>query len=61
MTASRKSTHDKFFLMFSQKGPLKKIALQSKEDIDLNLNININELVDRRLMTKVFSMTKFLC
>ncbi len=50
-----------FFVFFSQKGLLKKkkIALQSKKVVALNLYININELVyERRLMMKVFSMTK---
>ncbi len=60
MTASIKLAHDKVFFIFSQKGLFKKkIALQSKTVIALNLYNDINELVyDRRLMMKVFSMTK---
>ncbi len=59
MTASRKLAHDK---VFHKKGFKKKVALQSKKAIAQNLDIYINELVyERRLMMKVFSMTKFLC
>ncbi len=61
MTASRKLANDKVFLNFSQKRPFKKIkiTLQSKNVIALTLYIDINELVyERRLMMKVFSMTK---
>ncbi len=61
MTASKKLTHDKV-INVSQKQPfkIKKIALQSKTVIALNLYIDINKLVyERRLMMKVFSMTKF--
>ncbi len=60
MTASKKLTHDKV-INVSQKQPfkIKKIALQSKTVIALNLYIDINKLVyERRLMMKVFSMTK---
>ncbi len=56
MTASRKLVFD------HKKAFKKKIALQSKQVKALNLYIDINELVhERRLMMKVFSMTKFLC
>ncbi len=63
MTDSRKLAHDKVLISFTKhaKRPLKKIknALQSKKVIALNLYIDINELVyERRLMMKVFSMTK---
>ncbi len=63
MTASRNLAHDKVFLKdFHKKAFKKKIALQSKNVIVLNLYIDINELVyERRLMMKVFSMTKFWC
>ncbi len=62
MTASRKLAHDKVFFIFFTKSFKNKIALQSKKVIALNLYIYIKELVyERRLMMKVFSMTKFLC
>ncbi len=55
----------KFFKLFHKKAFKKKsIALQSKHVIALNIyiDIDINELVyKRRLMMKVFCMTKFLC
>ncbi len=61
LTASRKLAHDKVVFNFFTKRPLKKKkALQSTNVIVLNLYIVINELVyERRLMMKVFSMTKF--
>ncbi len=51
-------------LNFLHKNALKKrkLPLLSKRVIALNLYIDINELVyERKLMMKVFSMTKFLC
>ncbi len=55
----------KFLIFFHKKALKKKIALQSKNVIALNIYIDIidiNELVyKRRLMMKVFTMTKFLC
>ncbi len=66
MTASRKLAHDKVFSNVFTKRPIVKTrnetGLQSKKVIALNLYLDINEFVyERRLMMKVFSMTKFLC
>ncbi len=61
MTTSRKLAHDKFFLIFHKKNLVKKMVLQSKNVIALNIYIDINELVyERRLIMKVFFVTKFL-
>ncbi len=52
MTASRKLANDKDFLIFFTKRPFQ---IKKKK----NLYFDINELVyERRLMMKVFSMTK---
>ncbi len=54
--ASRKTAHDKvFFILGKNGGTMKNL-------IALNLYIGTNVLVyERRLMVKVWSMTKFLC
>ncbi len=58
--ASRKTAHDKVFLNFGAKRP--KNGGTMKNITALNLYICTNVLVyERRLMVKVWSMTKFLC
>ncbi len=61
--ASRKTAHDKVFLFCSKKGnffPQKGGTM--KKVIALNLYIGTNVLIsERRLMLKVWSMTKLLC
>ncbi len=61
--ASRKKAHDKVFLILRQKGHFSpKNDDTMKNIIALNLYIGTNVLVyERRLMVKVWSMTKFLC
>ncbi len=53
--------HSHFFFLHKKAIFKLKNALQSKKVITLTLYIDINELVyERRLMMKVFSMTKIL-
>ncbi len=61
--ASRKTAHDKVILILGQKGHFSpQNGGTMKNVIALNLYIVTNVLVyERRLMMKVFSMTKFLC
>ncbi len=61
--ASRKTAHDKVFFILGQKGHFPpKNGGTMKNVIALNLYISTNVLVyDKRLMVKVWSMTKFLC
>ncbi len=61
MTDSRQLAHDKVLIVFSQKWLLKKtLHYNQKNIITLIIYIDINELVyEKRLMMKVFSMTKF--
>ncbi len=61
--ASRKTAHDKDFLILGQKAIFsQKNGGTKKNVIALNLYIGTNVLVyERRLMVKVWSMTKFLC
>ncbi len=59
---SRKTAHDKVFFILEQKGHFSpKYGGTMKNIIALNLYIDTNVLVyERRLMVKVWSMTKFL-
>ncbi len=61
--ASTKTAHDKVFLILGQKGHFfPKNGGTMKNVIELNLYIGTNVLVyEKRLMVKVWSMTKFLC
>ncbi len=61
--ASRKTAHDKVFLILGQKGHFfPKNGVTMKNVIALNLYIRTNVLVyEKRLMVKAWSMTKFLC
>ncbi len=61
--ASRKTAHDKVFFILGQKGHFSpKNCGTLKNVIALNLYIGTNVLVyEKRLMVKVWSMTKFLC
>ncbi len=61
MKASRKTAHDKVFFILGQKGNFPpKNGGTMKHIIALNLYIGSNVLVyERRLMVKVWSMTKF--
>ncbi len=58
---SRKTAHDKVFLILGQKGHFfATYGVTMKNVIALNLYIGTNVLVyERRLMVKVWSMTKF--
>ncbi len=60
---SRKAAHDKVFVILGQKGHyFPQNAGTMKYVIALNLYIVTNVLVyERRLMVKVWSMTKILC
>ncbi len=61
--AYRKTAHNKVIFILEQKGHLfPKNGGTMKNLIALNLYIGTNVLVyERRLMVKVWSMTKFLC
>ncbi len=63
LKASRKTAHVKVFFILGQKGHFfPKNCGTMKKVIALNLYIGTNVLVyERRLMVKVWSMTKFMC
>ncbi len=63
INASRKTAHDKVFLILGQKGHFSPENGGTMKNVTaLNLYIGTNVLVyEKRLMVKVWSMTKFWC